>query len=200
MYTQTVRGLMMVMLAVLFGAGSLIFATKLSYADVEFVKSEDGWGPPVGQENKFKPNTINIDIFKTITKKYAIDIALHVTYFQTLTLVVHLNSTGGDLDAALQIGQTIRKYDGIVQVLKNSTCYSSCALIYIAGVRRSNLGMIGLHRPYFASAPQSRQSIETRSSVDVAETEELCAGNGDYGHFLSRNGQYRAISYKSLRG
>jgi hypothetical protein len=77
-----------------------------------------------------------------------------------LDLNVFLNSSGGDVDAAIQIGQEIRRLDGTTWVV-SAKCYSSCALIYIAGVFRNNIGgEIGLHRPYFASRLQSRESIE----------------------------------------
>ena len=56
---------------------------------------------------------------------------------------------GGDVDAAMKIGQIIRENEWPVTVSGNSKCFSSCALIYIAGVSRMNVGVIGLHRPYF---------------------------------------------------
>ena len=77
-----------------------------------------------------------------------------------------LNSTGGDVDAAMSIGRIVRRIDGFTQVKRNAQCYSSCALIYIAGVDRYvgvdllGTGLIGLHRPYFASFPQARAVIE----------------------------------------
>jgi hypothetical protein len=67
---------------------------------------------------------------------------------------------GGDVDAAMKIGQIIRENEWPVTVSGNSKCFSSCALIYIAGVSRMNVGVIGLHRPYFSSAPPNRQAIE----------------------------------------
>jgi hypothetical protein len=86
--------------------------------------------------------------------------AQHEVDFEAHELEVDLDSTGGDVDTAMQIGRIIRKYEGYTVVSPNDKCYSSCALIYSAGVRRFNHGVIGLHRPYFSSAPQSRQSIE----------------------------------------
>ena len=68
------------------------------------------------------------------------------------------DSLGGDLDAAMRIGQVIRKNDSFLEV--RGKCFSSCALIYISGVARINSGVIGLHRPYAASAPRNRNEIE----------------------------------------
>jgi len=73
---------------------------------------------------------------------------------------VWLDSKGGDVFAAMQIGRLIRKYELSTWVSAPGKCYSSCALIFIAGVWRLNFGEIGLHRPYLASAPQRRQILE----------------------------------------
>ncbi|MBR0797347.1 hypothetical protein JQ615_18325 [Bradyrhizobium jicamae] len=73
---------------------------------------------------------------------------------------VWLDSRGGDVFSAMEIGRIIRSLEGWTQVAENAHCYSSCALIYISGIYRSSLGEIGLHRPYFASTPLSREQIE----------------------------------------
>ena len=78
---------------------------------------------------------------------------------------VNLDSKGGDVSAGMQIGKLIRKYDGTTWIGEDNfdaNCYSSCALIFISGVLRfmSAGGKLGLHRPYLAAAPQSRQEVE----------------------------------------
>ena len=55
-------------------------------------------------------------------------------------IVVRLNSAGGDVTAAMSIGRLIRKYNAFTIIPIGGKCYSSCALIFIAGVNRSNLG------------------------------------------------------------
>ena len=62
-----------------------------------------------------------------------------------------LNSVGGDVLAAMRIGQLIRKLEGSTTVAARAKCHSACALIFIAGVERTDLGEIGLHRPYLDS-------------------------------------------------
>lgn len=73
-----------------------------------------------------------------------------------------LDSVGGDVDSAIEIGRLIRDLELWTIVEKNSRCYSSCALIFIAGVERFNVGEIGLHRPYvfmdkISTVPTSEQ-------------------------------------------
>jgi hypothetical protein len=74
-------------------------------------------------------------------------------------------------------------------------------LIYIAGVSRgvSVTGVVGLHRPYFASSPQSRQTIEREAPSMLQSGEKLCAGDGSTGRVLPSNGQYRAVKYEIVR-
>ena len=81
----------------------------------------------------------------------------HVSTFE-----VWLDSPGGELGPALRIGRIIRKHEGhtIIGPSEFARCYSSCALIFIAGVTRISVGRLGLHRPYLSSDPLRRDVIE----------------------------------------
>jgi hypothetical protein len=72
---------------------------------------------------------------------------------------VNLDSLGGSVAAAIRIGGLVRKFDGSTSIPKNGRCYSSCALIFIAGRQRHSLGELGLHRPYLAAQPLGRDAI-----------------------------------------
>jgi len=74
-------------------------------------------------------------------------------------LAVFLNSRGGDVYAAIEIGRIVRKHELTTDVRESSECFSSCALIYIAGVTRMNFGTIGLHRPILAGVPREEQQL-----------------------------------------
>lgn len=63
--------------------------------------------------------------------------------------VLTIQSTGGDLNAAIAIGRDLRKRAGIV--ISNGPCHSACVFAAMGGVERSLAG-IGLHRPYFANS------------------------------------------------
>jgi hypothetical protein len=77
-------------------------------------------------------------------------------------LSVYLNSPGGDVGVAMKIGRIIRSVDGETLIVAKARCYSSCALIFIAGVERFNIGELGLHRPYFAAAPLTGSRSRSR--------------------------------------
>jgi hypothetical protein len=131
--------------ALYFTVTLLVAHTRPSFADVSVSGSKFSY---------------NVTIENTITKNDALIMAQHERDFE-LGLTVYLNSSGGDVDAAMQIGREIRRLDGTAWVVSYAKCYSSCALIYIAGVFRHSVGgEIGLHRPYFASRLQNRESIE----------------------------------------
>ena len=100
-------------------------------------------------------------ITDAITNRDAIrlqDISSELEYIGTFR--VWLDSKGGDVSAAIKIGKLVRKYDGRTVIADDGKCYSSCALIFIAGVTRASFGELGLHRPYLSTAPQSRETLE----------------------------------------
>jgi hypothetical protein len=76
----------------------------------------------------------------------------------TFTMVTLSDSPGGDVRAAMAIGRWLRGRNGIASVIQD--CYSSCALVYIGGVRRMNGGEIGLHRPFLAGPPRPANEIQ----------------------------------------
>ena len=113
-------------------------------------------------EVSIKRGDFSIDITVTgkITREDAETIQLYSSEFARTPPSIFLNSEGGDLGAALEIGRVIRKADAATAIPEHGKCYSSCALIFIAGVRRYNFGEIGLHRPYLSDTPRSREELE----------------------------------------
>lgn len=69
------------------------------------------------------------------------------------------DSPGGDVYAGMKIGRWFREHQAMTNVHKDAHCYSTCALLFIAGVDRINSGVIGLHRPYLAGPPQPADRI-----------------------------------------
>jgi hypothetical protein len=106
--------------------------------------------------------SISIDITGDITAHDAEEFQKLSSELEYADFTVRLDSTGGNVLAAIKIGTLVRKYDGWTLIRANAKCYSSCALIFIAGVSRFNLsgGKLGIHRPYFSTAPQAREALE----------------------------------------
>jgi len=90
-------------------------------------------------------------------------------------VIVLLNSDGGMIGPAMEIGRTIKLRGYKTAVYKNSTCASACALIWVAGSKRLVFegGEIGFHASY----------------LDVDGTKlETSVGNALVGHYLSQLG------------
>lgn len=64
---------------------------------------------------------------------------------------VFLNSLGGNLLAAIEIGRTLRKHAAVIWVGDTDQCASACVFILAGGVRRNVApgAHVALHRPYF---------------------------------------------------
>ena len=64
-------------------------------------------------------------------------------------VVPYLNiaSPGGDVNAAMQIGDLLRKTTATV--VSSGPCQSACVFVAVGGVER-NLSGVGIHRPFFA--------------------------------------------------
>src|SRR5665213_237149 len=62
-------------------------------------------------------------------------------------VTVALDSLGGDLWTALQIGHLLRAARASVSVAPSAICASACTFILAAGTQRSVMGKVGIHRP-----------------------------------------------------
>jgi hypothetical protein len=146
------------------------------------------------------PLRISIEITGDITQR---DLAFFRSQSKDLKfkqLRVWLNSPGGDVVAAMEIGRIIRSVDGVTDIPLNKRCYSSCALIFIAGVKRFNYGELGLHRPYFASAPLGREQIEKQAPIMRAAVKTYVAEMGITDSFFERMYSTDPSNIEVLRG
>ena len=81
-------------------------------------------------------------------------------------LNVDLNSKGGDLTEAMKIGYIVREYQSQTLVSYKSECHSSCVFILAAGVNRTVIGKVGIHRPYFDSLNSNATTLEIKKMRD----------------------------------
>jgi hypothetical protein len=66
--------------------------------------------------------------------------------------VVSFASSGGEVDAAMELGRMLRKLGVATAVAAGDQCLSSCVFAFMGGDRRTVAGRIGIHRPYFSSS------------------------------------------------
>ena len=63
--------------------------------------------------------------------------------------LVHVDSPGGNVQAAFDIGRLLRSVDAPVEIGANQQCVSACVLILAGATHRNIIGRVGIHRPYF---------------------------------------------------
>jgi len=81
-------------------------------------------------------------------------------------MVIWLDSRGGDIESALEIGRIVRKHKMTVVVHQQAECSSSCVFILGAGVVRNVFGRVGIHRPYFGVVDGNAEYSEIRTKRD----------------------------------
>ena len=107
---------------------------------------------------------------------------------QFKSAMVILDSQGGALSAGIEIGKMIRLTGYSTLVPANTTCTSSCALIWLAGSRRflSPDGKVGFHASY---------------TDRNGRLEETGVGNAMVGHYLSLlNLPQKAVIFATMAG
>lgn len=67
--------------------------------------------------------------------------------------ILILDSRGGNVNEAMQVGRWMRQKNFGVVLPENSECFSSCVYLLAAGLTRDTiLGKVGIHRPYHSSS------------------------------------------------
>jgi ATP-dependent protease ClpP protease subunit len=81
-------------------------------------------------------------------------------------VVVVIDSPGGSVASALDIGHMLRDAQAAVWVERSASCASACTLIYAAGVLRTAVGKIGIHRPSLAEMPRRTDMKSVKEIAD----------------------------------
>jgi ATP-dependent protease ClpP protease subunit len=78
-------------------------------------------------------------------------VAEHYTLSREPIINVSLNSQGGEILAAMQMGRLLRSNAAIVWVDNNAECSSACILVLAGGITRMAFtgAKLGIHRPFF---------------------------------------------------
>lgn len=123
-------------------------------------------------------------------------------------LKVFLNSPGGSVDEALEIGKLIRKYQLATNVAQGDECLSSCFLLFMSGVSRSmsdnfyrNMDLrvghqvsvehvpVGIHRMFYESKDFSELSADEASVMyreKYREIESYLKNVGTPNYFIDK--------------
>ncbi|MDB6163419.1 MAG: hypothetical protein JWL98_851 [Xanthomonadaceae bacterium] len=99
--------------------------------------------------------------------------------------ILDIDSTGGQVEEALQAGDAIAGSHWAIWVREGSICHSACVLVLASGDTRSIAGKVGIHR-----LMRQRSMATTRRELN-AELQDITAQVRD---FLSRNGVAGALA------
>ena len=79
-------------------------------------------------------------------------------------LRINIDSSGGDVQAAMRMGRVLRRLNALVVVSGRAQCFSACVIILASGVERWPWGRVGIHRPYFTilGHRESREQVAMR--------------------------------------
>lgn len=80
-----------------------------------------------------------------------------------------INSSGGDVEAAIRIGRMLRSVNASVLVARSAQCYSSCVFLIVGAVDRLSIGQIGIHRPYFGAVGRGVPAAEVRNRINAID-------------------------------
>ena len=84
-------------------------------------------------------------------------------------LLLMLDSEGGDIAAAIEIGRLIRRWaDSVALISLNSKCFSACVFVLAGGLHRTVHGKVGIHRP-FGAAPKTATYESTQKEFRALE-------------------------------
>ena len=82
---------------------------------------------------------------------------------------VVLESGGGDLRAAMQMGRMMRAQGFDTVVREGASCFSACVFLLAVGIDKTVDGRVGIHRPYFVSGDPVRIADEIRELKALSE-------------------------------
>lgn len=108
----------------------LLFATS-SKADIEMRPSRVGGSDLLTLSGEIKKSDI-IELQKLLPKHN----------------VIWLNSSGGDVSAAMDIGRLLRQSHIVALIDYNQVCASACVFVLAGSPSRIVEGKVGIHRPY----------------------------------------------------
>lgn len=81
-------------------------------------------------------------------------------------LTVYLNSPGGDVAAAIELGEALRSQWALTAVDDQAECLGACVLVLAAGVRRTAApDTVGLYRPSFDSKEAARDRAGQKTAA-----------------------------------
>jgi hypothetical protein len=78
---------------------------------------------------------------------------------------VSLDSSGGDVVAAIRIGRKVREAQMHAEISPAAVCQSACVFVLAGAVGRSSHGEVAIHRPFFRDLPAGLSQTEVTRRI-----------------------------------
>jgi len=102
---------------------------------------------------------------------------------------IKINSHGGLVSTAMQLGSYIYENKWDTGVDKEMYCFSACGFVYFAGRNKSLQGkaLVGLHRPYLSSVEDTEKSIRKTKGNYISYWNYIHASKSVYDEMMEIN-------------
>jgi hypothetical protein len=128
---------------------------ELSFRTLEPGRGEQRWSAPKAYADGLpSPAEVRIRISGQITRDDLDSARVMMSVLASgrhrlVDNTVWLAGTGGDIDAAMDIGRLLRRMGVFTFVAKDEQCLSACVFAFMGGEKRGVAGQLGIHRPFF---------------------------------------------------
>ncbi len=147
----------------------LLLGTGIARAEVRFVEATPVFNSVQDRAHLLITGQITSEDVLSVDR--LLPSAVMQTHFRTwggtYKPLVLVNSPGGDLMAAMKIGQALRKVRAWVWVDKAAECASACVFILAGGVERNIVpgARVRIHRPYFEKTSFADLSLQDAQTL-----------------------------------
>lgn len=121
------------------------FVAKGAWGDVGFNLKEPGSNGGPALLMLLVTKTITPDDYANVVKMASL---LQPRFHDKWKVLAKLDSTGGNVSAALKIGRFLRSKGAMAFIDEGAVCLSSCVYILAGAAYRAVSGQVGIHRPY----------------------------------------------------
>lgn len=154
----------------------LIIATFTCNALADVTDPTSGDGGLIEVKLSGKISRADVEKFRKIDN--FIDLLQNKYPKNSFHLVVQLDSTGGDLTSAINIGDILRENEAIAIIAQSWKCYSACVFVLAGATTRKVYGKVGIHRPYkvfdvSTSAKQQKKIQKEREILVKSYLDEM---------------------------
>jgi hypothetical protein len=128
--------------------------------------NKDCWGPCAYLNGEIEPgDLVKLEsLFHSPTRARSFNVVNQEIYY------LALNSLGGSLEEAMEIGRWVRKNKISTSMPMHSQCFSACVYILAAGVSKQVSyelwgTKVGIHRPYLTRMPREDVQVAMRKAL-----------------------------------